>query len=64
MTDNSTQLLESIRAALEERDMWKAEAARLHRLLREQIAQNGELIRQLKALGRDELAPEYVVDVS
>jgi hypothetical protein len=29
MTDNSTQLLEAMRAALEERDMWKAEAERL-----------------------------------
>lgn len=40
--------------------MWKAEAERLHRLLREQIAQNGELTRQLKAMQHDEAAPEYV----
>jgi len=59
MTANSTALLESMRAALEERDMWKAEADRLHRLLREQIAQNGELVRQGRKLDGGPL-PLYV----
>jgi hypothetical protein len=56
------QLLETVRAILTERAMWRAEAARLHRLLQQQIAQNGELIRQGRTL--DGERPQYVTNVT
>lgn len=54
------RILETVRALLAERAMWKAEAARLHRLLQQQIAQNGELVRQGRTLDGGP-APRYVV---
>ncbi|MFA5053769.1 MAG: hypothetical protein WC565_06910 [Parcubacteria group bacterium] len=60
LSSSDQQLLEAVRTVLAERAMWKAEAARLHRLLQQQIAQNGELIRQGRKLD-GEAAPQYVV---
>ena len=58
LSANDQQILEAVRGLLTERAMWKVEAARLHRLLQQQIAQNGELIRQGRTL--DGERPEYV----
>jgi hypothetical protein len=62
LSPEDQRILETVRALLAERAMWKAEAARLHRLLQQQIAQNGELVRQGRKLD-GEAAPEYVTAI-